>query len=164
MEAWKARLQVSWRLFLGDEKEDHLNLNLILELGFNTEEVLLPRIARGSHPKKAANIERYRHQMHGQMMEDYLCDALVYGLFLFCQCYRMQCSLFLSILERACAWNNYFVLKRDTTRSLGLFLYKKIIVVLRMPCSGMCADTIDEYCWTSERTAIMSLKRFCVAI
>jgi hypothetical protein len=33
-----------------------------------------------------------------------------------------------------------------------------------MLCYGMCADATDEYCRTSESTAIMSLKRFCVAI
>jgi hypothetical protein len=130
MEAWRARLQASWELLLEDDEEDDLNMNLILGQGFNNQEVALPRVARGSCPGKAANIERYRHQMHERMMEDYFCDAPVYGPSLFRRRYRMQRSLFLSIMEWVCARDNYFVQKRDATGCLGLSPYQKITYAL----------------------------------
>lgn len=33
-----------------------------------------------------------------------------------------------------------------------------------MLCYGLCVDATDEYCRTSETTAMRSMKRFCVAV
>ncbi len=35
---------------------------------------------------------------------------------------------------------------------------------LRMLTPGVCADTMDDYCWTSESTAMECMKSFCSAI
>jgi hypothetical protein len=76
----------------------------------------------------------------------------------------MRRSLFLTILERVCENDSYFVQKRDAAGYLGLSPYQKITSALRMLCYGLCADAIDEYCRTSESTAMKSLKRFCIAM
>jgi hypothetical protein len=33
-----------------------------------------------------------------------------------------------------------------------------------MLCYGLCVDATDEYCRTSESTAMKSLKQFCIAV
>ena len=76
----------------------------------------------------------------------------------------MQRSLFLSIIERICAQDNYFVQKRDAIGYLGLSPHQKITATLCMLCCNMYVDAMIEYCRTSESTAIMSLKRFSVVI
>jgi hypothetical protein len=58
--------------------------------------------------------------MHERMMQDYFCDTPVYGLVSFRRRYRMRRSLFLTILERVCENDSYFVQKRDATGYLGL--------------------------------------------
>jgi hypothetical protein len=102
--------------------------------------------------------------MHLRMMADYFVDELVYGPQIFRHRYRMRRSLFLTILARFCARDDYFVQKRDACGFLGLSPHQKITSALRMLCYGLCADTTDEYCRTSETTAMKSLKRFCIAI
>lgn len=103
-----------------NDEEDEFNLNLILDFGRNNERVHLPRVFEVSYQRKVLNIERCRHEMHEKMMQDYFCDIPAYGLVLFYRQYKMRCSLFLTILERVCARDSYFVQKGDATRYLGL--------------------------------------------
>jgi hypothetical protein len=72
--------------------------------------------------------------------------------------------LLLTIIERVCARDDYFVQKVDACGLRGLSPHQKITSALRMLCCGMCADATDEYCRTSESSAMKSLKRFCIAI
>jgi hypothetical protein len=102
--------------------------------------------------------------MHARMMQDYFCQAPVFGLALFRRHYRMRRSLLLTIMDRVCAREIYFVQKRDAVGFLGLSPHQKITSALRMLCYGMCADATDKYCRTSENTTMESLKRFCLAI
>ena len=53
---------------------------------------------------------------------------------------------------------------RDTYGLVGFSSRQKITAALRMLSLGVSADVIDDYCRTSESTAMESLKRFCSAI
>jgi hypothetical protein len=63
----------------------------------------------------------------------------------------MQRSLFLTILDRVCAFDNYFV-QKWVTSTLHMLYY------------GLCGDATDEYYKISKSTAMESLKRFCMAV
>jgi hypothetical protein len=153
MDQWRERLLASRELILEDDDEDDFNVNWIMGLGFNA-----PRIVQGSRPGKSPNIDRHRHEMHARMMSDYFADEPVYGPSFFRRRYRMRRSLFLTILERVCARDDYFVQRIDACGFLGLSPHQKITSALRMLCYGLCADATDEYCRTSETTAMRSLK------
>jgi hypothetical protein len=47
---------------------------------------------------------------------------------------------------------------------LGLSLLQKCIIAIYMLTYGIPVDATDEYCRTSESTAIEAMKRFIVAI
>jgi hypothetical protein len=69
-----------------------------------------------------------------------------------------------TILERVCGYDRYFVQKLDACGLLGLSAHQKITSALRMLCYGLCGAATDEYCRTSESTAMECLRRFCLAI
>jgi hypothetical protein len=51
--------------------------------------------------------------MHARMMSDYSAEEPVYSANLFRRRYRMQRSLFFTILDKVCAGDDYFVQKTD---------------------------------------------------
>ena len=136
----------------------------MLGLGEDRDQELFAATSRGSRLGKAPNIDRDRLTMHLRMMRDYFSPTPVYGARSFRRRYRMRRSLFLSILEDVCRRDSYFVQRCDVTGVLGLSPHQKITSALRMLGYGLCVDATDEYCRTSEATAMESLKRFCVAI
>ena len=164
MDQWRERLHATRELFLEDDEEDDFNVNWIIGLGLSDPRGQIPSIVRGSRPGKSPNIDRHRHEMHARMMSDYFADEPVYGPNFFRRRYRIRRSLFFTILDRVCARDDYFVQKIDACGFLGLSPHQKITSALRMLCYGLCADATDEYCRTSETTAMTSMKRFCIAI
>ena len=66
----------------------------------------------------------------------------------------MRRSLFLIILERICVRDPYFVQKRDACGLVGLSSHQKMTAALWMLSLGVCVDTMDDYCRTSESTAM----------
>ena len=165
MDSWRQKfIDVRDRL-QDDEDDDDFALRWVvgLDLGSNSRSKR-PRVHNGSRLRKAQNVERDRKDMHKQMMRDYFSNNLVFGPHLF-QCrYRMRRELFLSILEKVCLYDSYFVQKFDACGLCGLSPHQKITSVLCMLYYGMCTDATDEYCRTSESTALESLRRFCRAI
>ena len=113
---------------------------------------------------KAKNIERARVYMDERMHLDYFCDEPVWGPAFFKRRFCMRRSLFLTILERVGVRDPYFVQKRDVYGLVGFSSRQKITAALRMISLGVSADVIDDYCQTSESTAMESLKHFCSAI
>ncbi|KAK3229557.1 hypothetical protein Dsin_001438 [Dipteronia sinensis] len=83
---------------------------------------------------------------------------------MFRQRFRMGRSLFLRIVEKVEARDNYFVQRRDSVGRLGLSALQKITAVFRMLAYGCPADATDEYIRIGESTTIESLKRFCRAV
>ena len=102
--------------------------------------------------------------MDNQMHLDYFAEPPIWGPRFFRRRYRMRRSLFNTILERVCARDAYFVQRMDACGLIGLSSRQKITAALRMLSLGVCADAMDDYCRTSESTAMECMKRFCVAV
>ncbi|KAK3198595.1 hypothetical protein Dsin_022010 [Dipteronia sinensis] len=73
-------------------------------------------------------------------------------------------SLFLRIVEKVEARDNYFVQRRDSVGRLGLSALQKITAVFRMLAYGCLTDASNEYIKIRESTTIESLKRFCRSV
>jgi len=76
----------------------------------------------------------------------------------------MRRELFLHIVQEVCAFDPWFVQKRDAVGRLGLSSLQKCTAAMRMLPYGIAADATDEYCRTGESTANEAMKRFVVAI
>ena len=158
------RLAVSRQRLFQDDDEDDVMLNLVVgqfDVGGDT----LPRVVhRGSRPGRVRNIDRQRQQGHDRIFADYFSDSPVFGPDVFRRRFRMQRSLFLRVMARVCARDDWFVQKLDACGSLGLSSIQKCTVALHMLAYGVTADTTDEYCHIGESTAMESMKRFCQAV
>jgi hypothetical protein len=166
MEAWRSRFKESRERFLEDDEDDDANMEMAVDQFQNFIDYEAPsrRAAGGSRQGRAANIERDRVIMDAQMHKDYFADRPTYGPHIFRRRYRMRRSLFCYILERVCARDVYFVQKRDAAGLLGLSSRQKITAALRMLALGVCADAMDDYCRTSDSTAMECMGRFCAAV
>jgi hypothetical protein len=166
MEAWRARLAAAQQQFLEDDEDDDVNMQQALyQLQASIDEDPLPcRRAGGSQRGKAPNINRARGEMDERMFRDYFSATPTFGPVHFRRRYRMRRSLFLTIMERVCTRDSYFLQKPDALGVLGLSSRQKLTAALRMLALGVCADAMDEYCRISETTAMECMKRFCVAI
>ena len=111
MNQWRERLLATQELFLEDNEEDGFNVNWIIGSGLSAPRGQIPSVVRGSRPRKSPNIDTHRHKMHARMMSKSFANEPVYGPNFFCRCYRMWRSLFLTILDRVCAEDEYFVRK-----------------------------------------------------
>ena len=76
----------------------------------------------------------------------------------------MRRALFLRIVEKVEAYDEYFTQKRDALGNPGLRPIQKITCVIRMLAYGGAADSTDEYLRIGESTALKSLMHFCDAI
>ena len=166
MDAWMARLEEARQVFLDDDEENEANMGMALDqLQYNMDAPPTRRVvAGGSSQGKRANIERARVLMDERMHLDYFAESPVWGPAYFRKRYRMRRSLFLTILDRVCARDRYFLQKRDACGLVGLSARQKITAALRMFSLGVCVDAMDEYCRTSESTTMECMKRFCVAV
>ena len=167
MEAWRARLANARATFLEDDEDDDISIAMALgQLESAVHEELPPprSVFGGSHVGKLMNIERFRVDMDDRMYKDYFCDEQVWGPSFFRRRFRMRKSLFLSILDKICIRDPYFVQRRDATGLVGLSSRQKMTAAMRMLSLGVCADAMDDYCRTSESTAMECMKRFCSAI
>ena len=112
MEAWRARLANARATFLEDDEDDEVSIAMALgQLESAVHAELQPprSVIGGSSVGKAKNIERARVIMDEQMHLDYFCDEPVWGLAFFRRRFRMKRSLLLTILERVCVRDSYFV-------------------------------------------------------
>ena len=66
------------------------------------------------------------------MYLDYFVDLPIWGPSFFRHQYRMERSLFNTILEKVCARDNYFVQGRDACGLIGLSSRQKITAALGM--------------------------------
>ncbi|KAK2656176.1 hypothetical protein Ddye_009228 [Dipteronia dyeriana] len=73
-------------------------------------------------------------------------------------------SLFLRIVEKVEARDNYFIQRIDSVGRLGLSVLQKITTVFRMLAYGCPSDATDEYIKIGESTIIESLKIFYRAV
>jgi hypothetical protein len=122
MDAWTSALEEARLAFLEDDEDDEANMSMALDqLQDLMDAPASPRaVAGGSGQGKRANIERVRVLMDERMYLDYFADAPVWGPSFFHRRYRMRRSLFLTILDRVCARDSYFMQKMDACGLIGL--------------------------------------------
>ena len=72
----------------------------------------------------------------------------------------MSRPLFLRILEKISAADDYSEQRRDATGLLGLSSLQKITAGLRLMAYGSSADSLDENLRMGESTILMCLERF----
>ncbi|CAM6101504.1 unnamed protein product [Calypogeia fissa] len=118
----------------------------------------------GSRVGRSANLKRKREDGHLKLWEDYFQENPIYGELKFRRRYRMNTRLFKKILDDVCAYDRYFVRKKDAPRFWGLSPHQKMTASLRQLAYGVGADSTDEYCRLGESTALESLYRFVKAI
>jgi hypothetical protein len=112
MEAWRARLANARATFLEGDEDDDVNIAMTLgqlESAVHVELQPPMSVIGGLSVGKAKNIERARAIMDERMHLDYFCDEPVWGLAFFRRRFRMKRSLLLTILERVCVRDSYFV-------------------------------------------------------
>jgi hypothetical protein len=98
------------------------------------------------------------------LFEDYFLENPTYDSVKFRMRFRMQRELFLLIVQEVCAYDDWFVQKRDAMGRLGLSSLQKCIFAIRMLAYGTPADVTDEYCRIGESTTIEAMKRFTMAV
>jgi hypothetical protein len=79
MDAWRARLLAARATHWEDDEEEEFKINWLLALGFQEDEVVVPPVWGGLRPRRSTNVNRHRQHMHDRMIEDYLCEAPVFG-------------------------------------------------------------------------------------
>ena len=72
--------------------------------------------------------------------------------------------LFLRIVNGVEQYDPYFVQTADAIGNLGLSSLQKVTAAFRILTYGTPADSVDEYVWIGESTAIESLRRFVQAV
>ncbi|KAK2638371.1 hypothetical protein Ddye_026169 [Dipteronia dyeriana] len=105
-------------------------------------------------------INRDWESVDRRLFYDYFTENPRYNDQMFRQRFRMGRSLFLHIVEKVEARDNYFIQRRDSVGRLGLSALQKITAVFRMSAEGCPADATDDYIKIGESTTIESLKRF----
>jgi hypothetical protein len=76
----------------------------------------------------------------------------------------MRRELFLSIVERVCAFDQWFVQRPDAAGRMGLSSLHKCTAAVRMLAYGVAEDATDEYVRLGASTANKALHHFCIAI
>ncbi|KAK2640823.1 hypothetical protein Ddye_022586 [Dipteronia dyeriana] len=121
-------------------------------------------VRRGGSIPSHIVINRDRKSADRRLFYDYFAENPRYNDQMFRRRFRMGRSLFLRIVEKVEARDNYFMQRRDSVGRLGLSALQKITAVFRMLAYGCPADATDEYIKIGESTTIESLKRFCRAV
>jgi hypothetical protein len=164
METWRRRLASQRQDLLDDDEEEEMALRLLVENMGMENEIQGQTSHGGSRPGKWANTDREREVGYERIMKDYFGEDPVYPPHLFRRRFRMQRCLFLRIMHEVCAYDSYFVQKRNAAGVLGLSSVQKCTAALRMLAYGTSGDAMDEYCRLSEPIAMEAMTRFVVAI
>jgi hypothetical protein len=71
----------------------------------------------------------------------------------------MRRQLFLRLVDAVCAFDPWFIQRRDALGRLGLSSLQKCTAALQMLAYGVPADACDEYCRLGESTTLEAMKR-----
>jgi hypothetical protein len=149
---------------LDDDEEEEMALTVLIDSLGMVNEIQERRTHGGSRLGKRANIDREREVGHERIMKDYFGENPVYPPHIFRRRFRMQRCLFLRIMHEVCAYDSYFVQKRNAASVLGLSSVQKCTAALRLLAYGTSGNAVDEYCRLSESTAMEAMRRFVLAI
>ena len=84
----------------------------------------------GSHPGRAANLNRDFQSGHDYIYQDYFSDNPVYPASLFRRRFRMRREIFMRIHNSIVSFDNYFVQKADALGNMGFLSLQKITASL----------------------------------
>jgi hypothetical protein len=168
MEDWRRELAPSIQRGLQEpDDEEDLHEALFLDAFEQLVEESIPppkrRWAEGSTSGRRY-VYREREVGHDCLFRDYFADHPTYDAVKFRRRFRMRRELFLSIVDRVCAYDSWFVQRPDATGRLGLSALQKCTAAIRMLAYGVAADATDEYCCIGANTADEALRRFVIAI
>jgi hypothetical protein len=139
---------------------------LLEDIFFALEEPYLeqerPQIG-GSRPGRK-HVHRDREACNERLLKDYFTEDSTFDAMKFRRRYRMRRELFLHLVDAVCAFDPWFIQRRDALGRLGLSSLQKCTAALRMLAYGVPADACDEYCRLGESTALEAMKRWVVAI
>jgi hypothetical protein len=117
----------------------------------------------GSLVGRKPNVDRDFDAGVAQLQQDYLVDTPTYDDKTFARRFRMPRHVFDRIYNTVSV-RPEFVRARDGLGKQGLCPLQRIVAALRILAYGTAADATDEYVRISETSALMSLRRFCLAI
>jgi hypothetical protein len=119
----------------------------------------------GSVKGRKANVKHNREKGHYQLYRDYFYPIKpIFDAQKFWHRYQMSRKLFLTILNRVRAHDDYFIAMTDATGKLGFTSYQKCSAAIHMLAHGIAGDLIDEYLRMSETTCLESMYKFCKAV
>ncbi|TVU18572.1 hypothetical protein EJB05_34679, partial [Eragrostis curvula] len=118
---------------------------------------------RGSLPGRH-NVPRDILGGHDRIYRDYFADQCVYNDKHFRRRFRMSRSLFLRIVSKVEAHDDYFRQKTNAAGVLGASPIQKVVAAFRMLAYGMSADSLDDYVRMGESTIIECLNHFVQAV
>jgi hypothetical protein len=166
MEAWRRELEEALRAGLEDSEDDFEQVPFPglfeLMLDESTSSFVRPRVGGSTEGRRY--FYRERELCHERLYQDYFAENPTYDALKFRRRFRMRRDLFLHIVEQVCAFDPWFIQKRDAAGRPGLSSLQKCTAAIRMLAYGIPADATDEYCRTGESTAIEAMKRFTVAV
>ncbi|XP_062201677.1 uncharacterized protein LOC133904231 [Phragmites australis] len=117
----------------------------------------------GSVPGRK-RINRYRHEGHMRLFNDYFADPPVYPDYIFRRRFRMKRNLFMKIVAAVEEKDPWFVQRRNAAGELGLSALQKVTAAFRMLAYDAPADSLDECLRLGESTIIESMRRFVNAV
>ncbi|XP_062206263.1 uncharacterized protein LOC133908286 [Phragmites australis] len=117
----------------------------------------------GSVPGRKC-INRYRHEGHMRLFNDYFADPPVYPDYIFRRRFRMKRDLFMKIVAAVEEKDPWFVQRRNAAGELGLSALQKVTAAFRMLAYDAPADSLDECLRLGESTIIESMRRFVNAV
>jgi hypothetical protein len=119
----------------------------------------------GSVNGRKPNVKRNHERGHYQLYHNYFYPTNpIFDAQRFRRCYRISRKLFLRILNRVRAQDNYFTTRPDATGKLGFTSYQKCSATIRMLAYGVANNLVDEYLRMSEFTCLESMYKFCRAV
>jgi hypothetical protein len=169
MEEWRAELEAAIDCGLQDSGDDDLELEQEAFMDAFEQWVgdssAQPRRPRwGGSTVGRRHVHRNREVGHDRLFRDYFSDNPTYDFVKFRRRFHMRRELFLSIVDRVCAYDQWFVQRPDAVGWMGLSSLRKCTAALRMLAYGIAADVTDEYVRLGASTASKALCHFCVAI
>jgi hypothetical protein len=158
MEGWQAELQAAIACGLEELEDDDFELEEeafldAFELWVEDSEEQPQRPWWGGSTPGWRHVHRDCEVGHDRLFRDYFSDNPTYDSAKFCRRFRMRRELFMSIVDRVCAFDPWFVQRPDALGRMGLSSLQKCTAAVRMLVYGVAADGTDKYVRLGASTA-----------
>ncbi|CAL2279192.1 unnamed protein product [Prunus armeniaca] len=118
----------------------------------------------GSQSSRGPNVDRRRHSLDKNLLEDCFITNSLYSSVDFRGQYRMHPHLFNKIMHDVFNYDAYFVQKYDALRVLSFLPEQKLTTSLQLLAYGTFANQVDEIAGMGKSIILKFLFRFCDAI